>query len=243
MNVERRIPGKDIFYQGNIESIYKHIPETIHGRGNFNLLLKPSIAIVGKRYPNKHALAFARITASTLANNNYNVVSGNAKGIDTEAHTSALVPNALGSEKTENTGTTTFVLPHGLQWFTKIRYPSVAEPLWDTHALVISQFKNTEQFTGGNAMTRNLLICMLSKAIIIIESDKEKVYKMEYGRYRSSETFATAKFAFEFGIPVFVVHPDKFKHEVPGNEKLIKIGATPIYHSNDIIEHLSKDTK
>ena len=145
--------------------------------------------------------------------------------------------NQLGSEKIDDTGTSIFVLPHGLQWFYKKHYPTVPQHKWETHALVLSQFKNTEESTGRNAMARSRLICMLSQGVVVIESDPEKV-RGTNGKMRSSGTFATAKFAMEFGIPLLVVHPDKFDYDVPGNQALIEAGATAINHSDDILRLL-----
>lgn len=232
------ISKSNIKFNGTPEKIKPYIPKSLHSNGNPNLLKKQKVAIIGKRYPGKRGKLFAKISAASITKANATVVSGNAKGIDHEAHDSAMHINSLGSEKTEDTGTSIFILPHGLQWFYKSHYPTISEKKWKSHALILSQFKNTERFSGKNAMTRSRLICMLSDGVVVIESDPEKVRRVD-GRLRSSGTFTTAKFAIEFGIPVLVVHPDKFDYDVPGNQALIEAGATAITHSDDILKLLS----
>jgi len=66
-------------------------------------------------------------------------------------------------------------------------------------------------------MIRNELVCVLSEALIVIESGPERD---EEGRM--SGTFNAAKIALEREIPLFVVDPSYFKKLPLGNEKLIK---------------------
>ncbi|QLH47826.1 MAG: hypothetical protein HWD58_20795 [Bacteroidota bacterium] len=44
---------------------------------------------------------------------------------------------------------------------------------WE-NSLFVTQFAPYEKFSGQNAMTRNKLVCAMSKAIVIIKSGPER---------------------------------------------------------------------
>ena len=73
-------------------------------KGQHKLLTSDSVAIVGSRDVSDEGVRVARTIAGGLAREGINVVSGYAKGVDSEAHSAALASG----------GTTTLVLPHGI---------------------------------------------------------------------------------------------------------------------------------
>ncbi len=68
----------------------KHPIELLYYRGWWDLVETPSVAIVGTREPSKDGVARAARLARRFVADDFTVVSGLAKGIDTAAHTTAL---------------------------------------------------------------------------------------------------------------------------------------------------------
>ncbi len=180
-------------------------------QGYLPLLQAPSVAIVGSRSASSGALQMAYNFAAELAGQGWNVISGYARGVDTQAHLGAL----------EAGGTTTMVLSLGMLNFTRKR---ALAKYWDkdrTNVLVLSQFAPQEPWRAQNAMRRNGVVSLLAKAMVVVESG---AHKDSNGRY--SGTFQAASFALQQRIPVFVVSPSCFTGKIPeGNQQLISKGA------------------
>ena len=100
----------------------------LHMIGNTELLRMPSIGICGSRKPSEHGLDIARDCARQATEEDIVVVSGNAAGVDLEAHFHSLA----------NGGSTILVLPEGFRYF---RTRKDLQDVWDwERVLVISQF-------------------------------------------------------------------------------------------------------
>lgn len=179
--------------------------------GNLKLLKEPGVAIVGSRNCSKTALHLTEMIVRELARNGIrNIISGFAKGVDTKAHTSAM----------ENNIYTTAVLSYGI-----LRFLNSRSNIFDTErALVISQFRPDQQWSKQNAMMRNELVCILAKALIVVESGPKR---NKNGNH--SGTFAAAETALNMKKPVYVVHPALFEAPPEGNAQLLeKKGTRPI---------------
>ena len=88
------------------------------------------------------------------------VVSGYAKGVDTEAHLSALTAG----------GSTVAVLAEGIADFRlKQSYGGLPDGALN-RLLVISQFPPRQRWTAGAAMTRNQVIVGLGDAVVVVEA-------------------------------------------------------------------------
>ena len=83
-------------------------------KGQRKLLNSDGVAIVGSRNVSDTGIRVARETCRELANAGLNVVSGYAKGVDSEAHLGALAAE----------GTTTMVLPYGIKELRQKSVPS-----------------------------------------------------------------------------------------------------------------------
>src|SRR5690606_8279040 len=91
---------------------------------------------------------------------------------------------------------------------------------WEKNSLFVTQFEPYEKFSGQNAMTRNKLVCAMSKAIVVIRSGPEKD-----SDGKMSGTFDAGKSAMKMNIPVFVLNPQILRPIPQGNIDLIKIGG------------------
>jgi DNA processing protein len=109
---------------------------------------------------------------------------------------------------------------------------------WEKNTLFVTQFLPYEKFSGQNAMTRNKLVCAMSKAVIVITSGPERD-----SSGKMSGTFDAGKSALEMNVPVFVLSPEVLKPAPQGNIDLINIGAIPLLNGQQLIEFLDKIDK
>lgn len=202
--------GVDIIYPGHPDfppQLLKISP-MLFVKGQKKRLMSDSIAIVGARDVSDKGIRVARKLAGDLASEGINVVSGYAKGVDSEAHLGAL----------EAAGTTTLVLPNGIN---QLRQKNEFKKFnWDQDVLAVSQFDSDTKWFARNAMARNKLVCALSKAVIVIESGPERD-----AHGKMSGTFNTAKAALDMNLPLFVVNPNCLDNPPTGNATLIALGG------------------
>ena len=191
-------------------------------KGQLKRLLSDSVAIVGARNVSDKGIHIARKLAGDLASEGINVVSGYAKGVDSEAHLGAL----------EAEGTRTLVLPNGIN---QLRQKNAFKKFnWDQDVLAVSQFDPDTKWIARNAMVRNKLVCALSKAIVVIESGPER-----NAQGKMSGTFNAAKTALSMGLPLFVLNPNCLDNVPEGNAALIELGGyslNPANGAKEIVE-------
>lgn len=187
-------------------------PPALFVIGDAGLAGSRSIGVCGSRSASKDGLRAARLCGELAARTGYTVVSGYARGVDTEAHRSAL---AAG-------GPTVLVLAEGLAHFRVKR--SLQMQGWDgARAAVVSQFAPRQRWTAGAAMTRNAVIVGLSQALVVVEAGE------------SGGTLNAGKQALAIGRPVLAL---QFSGGTPkGNQHLIDSGAIPISSAQELRYH------
>ncbi len=206
LGIEIIYPGHSDFPRNLLE-----ISPVLFVEGQRKYLTTDSVAIVGARNVSGKGIGVARKLARDLACTGINVVSGYAKGVDSEAHLGAL----------EAEGTTTIVLPYGIKELQQKK--SFKEFDWKRDVLVVSQFDPSAKWLASNAMIRNKLVCALSKAVVVIESGPERDE-----RGKMSGTFNAAKTALDMDLPLFVLDPGFLDNSPRGNAELIALGGNPL---------------
>ena len=210
-------PGHDCFPSRILE-----IAPILFVKGKPKCLISDNVSIVGARNVSDKGIRIARKLAGDLAREGINVVSGYAKGVDSEAHLGAL----------EAEGTTTLVLPNGIN---QLRQKNAFKKFnWDQDVLAVSQFDPDIKWIARNAMVRNKLVCALSKAVIVIESGPGRD-----AQGKMSGTFNTAKTALSMGLPLFVLNPDCLDNAPEENAVLIELGGyslNPTNGAKEIVE-------
>ncbi len=206
-----------------LENMQDSAPPILYCRGYLPLLNTKGVSIVGARDVDDFVVMLTKSIASELAKRGFNVTSGYAKGVDTSAHLGAL----------EAHGTTTMILSFGVNHISIKR--EFKDLDWERSSLFVTQFAPYEKFSGQNAMTRNKLVCAMSKAIVVMASGPEKD-----SEGKMSGTFNAAKAALKMNIPVFVLSPDVLKPTPQGNIDLIKLGAISFTHGSDIVKFLEE---
>lgn len=201
-------------YPLSLKSTFKP-PFVLFYKGNIDLLKneKRKLAVIGSRENSEYGKNVTESICKDLVKENFVIVSGLAKGIDSIAHHSCLTSN----------GNTIAVLGNGLNVF----YPKENAKLYgeiEKSGLLISEYPPNTAPEKSNFPSRNRIIAGLCEGIVIIEA-KEK-----------SGTMNTVYHALEDGKQIFCV-PDRI-NENSGCNKLIKEGAKLVESAKDIIDEL-----
>ncbi|MDD4802037.1 MAG: DNA-processing protein DprA [Syntrophomonas sp.] len=187
-------------------------PYIFYYLGNIEILNDLCIAIVGSRAASIYGKGQAYRFGNELAQQGIVVVSGMARGIDTEAHRGALQAG----------GKTVAVLGSGVN----VIYPRDNLKLYTSiceTGLVMSEFPPHTHPEPGNFPVRNRIISGLCRGVLVVEAQKK------------SGALITADFALEQGRDVFAIPgPINNKNSV-GTNNLIKQGACLVCASDDIL--------
>lgn len=205
--------------QSVLQNMGDNAPPILYCKGYLPLLNQKGVSIVGARDVGDFEITITKSIAQKLAKNGINVTSGYAKGVDTSAHLGAL----------EAHGTTTMILSFGTNYISIKR--ELKDLNWEKNALFVTQFAPYEKFSGQNAMTRNKLVCAMSKAIVVIKSGPERD-----SSGKMSGTFDAGKTALKMGIPVFVLSPQVLNPPTHGNIDLIRLGGIEFSNGMDIVK-------
>lgn len=196
--------GDEHYPDGLLASLGNKAPKELHCIGNIALLKKKAVGFCGSRKASDIGLETAADCAEQAAKKNVVVVSGNAAGIDFQAHLSALMHN----------GETILVLPEGIDSFS-IRVPF--RQYWDwSRVLVVSQFEPSAPWRAYHAMARNKVILGLSSTMIVIEAGS------------TGGTLDAGKSTLAAGLPLFVANYEQDRAGNAGNELLIRSGGIPL---------------
>lgn len=202
---------EDDDYPQLLGSIYDP-PYLFYYRGNLEILGSFCLGVVGSRAATAYGKVQSRRFGNELAKQGMVVVSGLARGIDTEAHLGAL----------ESGGKTAAVLGSGLE----VVYPPENKKLYDRIAqtgLIISEFPPQAHPEPGNFPARNRTISGLCRGILVIEA------KLRSG------ALITADFALEQGRDVFAIPGAINNPNSDGTNNLIKQGACLVSSIEDIL--------
>ncbi len=204
----------DESYPKSLKEIYDP-PPLLYVKGEIKREDKNAIAIVGSRRATTYGKLTAQRLAAQLAAQGITIVSGMARGIDSEAHKGAL---AVG-------GRTIAVLGCGID----VVYPPENRALEDRIAssgAVITEFPFGTRPFAGNFPKRNRIISGLSLGVIIVEAAQK------------SGALITARLALEQGREVFAVPGSTTSPYSRGTHNLIKEGAKLVENTEDILEEL-----
>lgn len=191
-------------------------PPVLYALGGFEYGDDIAIAIVGTRNPTPAGSYNARELSVQLTRQGLTIISGMARGIDSEAHKGAL----------EVGGRTVAVLGCGID----ISYPRENEYLMQqicSHGAVISEFSLGTKPLATNFPARNRIISGLSLGVIVVEATED------------SGSLITAGFALEQGREVFAVPGNIGNEGSKGPHRLIRQGARLVENYQDILEELA----
>ena len=133
-------------------------PPVLFGLGYRSLLDRDGLAAVGSRNADAESLEFARELGGLAAREGWTLVSGAARGIDSEAMRGAF----------EAGGSVVGVAPEGVERY--LRDVSLRTAFMDGGATYLSPYRPDAPFSVGAAMGRNRLIYCLARAAIVVDS-------------------------------------------------------------------------
>ena len=208
----RLLTYTDPDYPPLLKEIYDH-PLLLYVKGELKPEDSQAIGIVGTRSASGYGRAIARKWAAQLAARGFSIVSGLARGIDTQAHWGALEAN----------GRTIAVLGYGFGYI----YPKENIQLFheiEKTGVIITEYPWKKYHGKSSFPLRNRLIAGLSRATLVVES-----------RQRGG-SLITAHFANEYNRTVFSVPGSISSVTSRGTNKLIRDGATLVTSIDEITE-------
>jgi DNA processing protein len=191
----------------------------IRGAAPVELLHERGVAIVGARACSSYGSQVARLVGRELAAAGLVVLSGLARGVDGEAHRGAL----------DGSGATVAVLGCGIDRDYPAAHAQLAARLCD-RGLVISEYAPGVEPAPWRFPARNRVIAGLAAATIVVEA-----------RERSG-ALITADFALEAGREVFAVPGEITSALSAGTNALLRLGATPLTSTADVLEALGLES-
>lgn len=205
----------DPAYPPRLLNIYNP-PPVLYVKGEILSEDQWAVAVVGTRRATVYGKEAARWIAGDLARNRVTIVSGLARGIDSEAHRAAL----------DAGGRTIAVLGSGIDIIYPAESRRLAQAVVERGALV-SEYAIGTPPEAGNFPPRNRIISGLSLGVVIVEAGER------------SGALITGDFALEQGREVFAVPGNIFRRKSMGTNKLIQQGAKPVLSVEDVLEELN----
>jgi DNA processing protein len=200
-------------YPLNLRTIFNPPPFLFY-RGHLNAEQDArSVAVVGTREASPEGIKRAKKMAGMLAARGITVLSGLARGIDTQAHLATLASG----------GRTVSVLGSGLNQIYPPENTSLAEQIAQTGA-VVSQFWPDAKPTSYSFPRRNVTMSGMGQGTVVIEASRTSGAKMQ------------ARLALEHGKKVFLL-----RHLVTQQKwakDYLSRGAIEVQDVDDIISRL-----
>jgi DNA processing protein len=191
-------------------------PLVLFGRGDWRPTDRYSVAIVGTRRPTAYGRRQAQRLAASVVQAGLVVVSGLARGIDAEAHQTAL----------DHGGRTIAVLGSGLLRVYPSEHQQLAARI-SKNGVLLSEAPPLRQAVAGAFPQRNRVISGLSTGVVVVEAAER------------SGALITARHAMEQGRDVFAVPGPADSPQSRGCHQLLRDGAKLVESVDDILEEIT----
>lgn len=205
----------DAEYPKLLKQIYDP-PIVLYYKGEILFSDENAIAVVGSRKITGYGKMVTEHFTKRLVREGFTIVSGLAKGVDSQAHWSAI------SEK----GRTIAVLGGGLNNIFPPENIGLVEKIISGFGAVISEFPPSLSALPGNFPQRNRIIAGLSQAVLVTEAAQD------------SGSLITARLAAEQGRDVFAIPGPITSALSQGTINLIKQGARAVTDPIEILEEM-----
>lgn len=202
-------------YPERLRQIYDP-PVVFYYKGEFKPVDERALAVVGTRKITGYGKMVTENFTTELVAAGFTIVSGLARGVDSEAHHAALKAG----------GRTIAVLGGGLNKIYPPENVRLAEQITDGNGAVMSEFPPDYPSVPGNFPARNRIISGLSMGVLVTEAAQD------------SGSLITARLAVEQGREVFAVPGPVTSNLSRGPADLIKEGARLVFEPGEILEEL-----
>lgn len=194
-------------------------PKELYVRGTLPPRETKLLTVVGSRAMSRYGKDACEALIAGLAGYPVAIVSGLALGIDTIAHKAAL-----------SAGLPTIAVP-GSGLDDSVLYPranfALAKEIENKGGALLSEFDPLWKPRPESFPQRNRIMAGMSHATLVIEAGEK------------SGTLITARMASDYGRELLIVPHSIFAEGGSGGHIFMKIGATPVRTSTDILEALS----
>ena len=221
MSGKNRLVGERFVIDLGSEAFPEHLadiprpPNKLYGIGDPKAL-QPGLAVIGARKATPYGKGCARRFARIAAEKGVVIISGGARGCDSEAHRAAL----------DAAGRTVAFLGGGCDELYPASHFTLFQRMVDAGGAVVSEQPWDTQPLPFLFRERNRLIAGLAKAVLIVEAGLP------------SGTFSTADEALDAGREVLVVPGSITSPTSFGSNRLLFQGATPIIDDDSFEEVL-----
>lgn len=192
-------------------------PILLYVDGQLSVFEKPAIAIVGARHATLGGEYNARSFGKYLAEQNWCVISGLARGIDGAAHEGAL---SSGKESA-----TIAVMGTGINRVYPAEHRDLAIRIKQQGAL-LSEFPLDTRSEAFRFPMRNRIVAGLSRGVLVVEAAQK------------SGSLITARLAGELGKEIFAIPGSIHSTLSRGCHQLIRQGAKLVETGQDVLEEL-----
>jgi len=193
-------------------------PKTLYLKGKLSSTDTKLLCVVGSRKYSPYGKEVCEKLITGLRGYDISIVSGLALGIDGIAHRAAL-----------GAGLHTIAIP-GSGLGENVLYPAthrnLAKQIITSGGALLSEFEEDFRATPYNFPQRNRIMAGMSHAVLIIEAEER------------SGTLITSRLATDYNRDVLTVPHSIFSRSSFGPHMLLRLGATPITHSLDVLEAL-----
>ena len=190
-------------------------PPVLFCLGNILLLKAQCFAVVGTRTPTMYGHAVVSRFIPNLTKAGFCIVSGMAKGIDSESHWSTI----------NNVGKTIAVLGTGVDLVFPPQNKKLYQSIIKSGGLIVSEFVPGTPGYKYNFPKRNRIISGLSLGVLVVEAGIQ------------SGSLITASISTSYSRDVFCVPGPVTSRMSEGTNSLIKRGAVVALSSDDILDH------
>lgn len=192
-------------------------PYFLYVRGTLPSPTMPLVSVVGSRKYTSYGKQACQALVRDLCRAGVGIVSGLALGIDKIAHETALKEDGYTLAVLGSGIDNTSITPHGHQAF--------GQTLLETGALV-SEFPPGAQADKTTFPLRNRIVAGMTLGTLVIEAAEK------------SGTLITARLALEYNREVGAVPGSIFSSLCQGTNNLLKQGAIPVTHAQDLLQVL-----
>ncbi len=196
-------------------------PIVLYAKGRIDLLLRPSLAVVGSRNASTQGIVNAEKFSEALSLAGLSIVSGMALGIDTAAHHGGL----QAFKNTKNAGSTIAVIGTGADLVYPARNRALAHQIAEA-GCILSEYPLGMPAIASNFPRRNRIISGLARGVLVVEAALQ------------SGSLITARMAAEQGRDMFAIPGSIHSPLSKGCHLLIKQGAKLVESAQDILEEL-----
>ncbi len=215
-----KVSYHDNEYPQLLKNIYQ-APPVLYVKGNLALCNTPAIAIVGSRKATDYGKRIAKEMAAGIAEKQWTVISGLAKGIDAKAHEGALQVN----------GKTIAIVAGGVNYIYPKENQKLYEKILEQGGAIISENGIDTQPEKTDFVRRNRIISGMAKGLLVVEAAPK------------SGTSITVDFALEQGKEVFAVPGNITSEQSKGTNALIREGAKCVVDVQDVLEEWQEQEK